>query len=95
MLDRETVLTLDQLQMGQTATVVALTSSGPTRRRFMDLGILPGTKIQIELRSPLRDPTAYNIKGAVIAIRREQASQIQISIDKDNNNDARPSSQNL
>lgn len=84
----ETVLTLDQLQVRQTAVVMALTNSGPSRRRFMDLGILPGTQIQMELKSPLGDPTAYRVRGAVIALRREQASQIQIVIDMENNHEA-------
>lgn len=86
----ETALTLDHLQAGQTAVVVALTNTGPSRRRFMDLGILPGTQIQIELRSPLGDPTAYRVRGAVIALRREQATQIQIVIDRKHNDDTQP-----
>lgn len=84
----ETVLTLDQLQLGQTAVVAALTNTGTSRRRFMDLGILPGTQMQIALRSPLGDPIAYRVRGAVIALRREQAAQIQIVIDKENNHNA-------
>jgi Fe2+ transport system protein FeoA len=54
----------------------------------MDLGILPGAQIQIELRSPLGDPTAYRVRGAVIALRREQASQIQIVINQENTDNA-------
>lgn len=72
--------TLDQLQHGQTATVVALTETGANRRRLMDLGILPGTCIVMEMKSPLGDPVAYRIRGAVIALRRQQARQIQVEL---------------
>lgn len=73
--------TLDKLLPGQAATVAALETTGASRRRLMDLGILPGTKLTAEMRSPLGDPTAYRIRGAVIALRREQARQIQITVD--------------
>ena len=73
--------TLDQLDFGQIATVTALNVGGANRRRLMDLGILPGTQLAVDLRSPLGDPTAYLIRGAVIALRREQAKQIEISLE--------------
>ncbi len=74
-------ITLAKLSPGQTASVVALSPNcrGAERRRFMDLGILPGTKITAEIRSPGGDPTAYNIRGALIALRRNQADMIQIA----------------
>ncbi|MCB0153338.1 MAG: ferrous iron transport protein A [Anaerolineae bacterium] len=54
-------------------------SRGAERRRFMDLGILPGTVITAEMISPSGDPTAYRVRGAVIGLRREQANLIQIT----------------
>jgi len=51
---------------------------GVERRRLMDLGVIPGTIIQNELTSPMGDPTAYRIRGAVIALRASQASKIHI-----------------
>ena len=44
----------------------------------MDLGIVPGTVVTVELESIGRDPVAYNIKGATIAIRKKNADQIYI-----------------
>jgi Fe2+ transport system protein FeoA len=77
----EEQLTLAQLQPGQAATVVELTSIGLNRRRMMDLGILPGTHIEVELISAGGDPTAYRIRGAVIALRKAQAQEIHITLD--------------
>ncbi|MCB9455949.1 MAG: ferrous iron transport protein A [Anaerolineaceae bacterium] len=73
-------ITLDQLQMGQIATVTTLNSTGLNRRRLLDLGILPGTAITVEMRSPLGDPTAYRVRGSVIALRREQSREIEITL---------------
>jgi DtxR family Mn-dependent transcriptional regulator len=44
----------------------------------MDLGVVPGTLVTAELESIGRDPVAYNIKGATIAIRKKNADQIYI-----------------
>ncbi len=72
---------LSQVGVGETAVVTKLapTCRGAERRRFMDLGILPGTQITAEIRSPGGDPTGYRIRGAVIALRREQANMIKVS----------------
>lgn len=74
-------LTLDEINDRQVALVTGLTSTGSDRRRMMDLGILPGARIEIAMTNPLGDPTAYLIRGAVIALRQEQAQKIQIVLD--------------
>jgi DtxR family Mn-dependent transcriptional regulator len=71
---------LSSLQPGEKGQVVALSPRlrGADRRRMMDLGILPGTTIDVEMASPSGDPTAYKIRGALIALRKEQAKLIQM-----------------
>ncbi len=71
---------LSSLDLGETAEVVAIShaSRGAERRRLFDLGILPGTKITAETRSPSGDPTAYIIRGALIALRQNQAKMIKV-----------------
>jgi DtxR family Mn-dependent transcriptional regulator len=71
---------LDALEAGQLAEVVQIAPSvqGPQRRRLLDLGILPGTPIAAEFRSPAGDPMAYRVRGALIALRRPQAQGIYI-----------------
>ncbi len=73
-------LTLTSLQPGESAEVVSISPKcrGLERRRFMDLGILRGTQITAEFHSPSQDPVAYRIRGALIALRREQANLIKI-----------------
>ncbi len=72
---------LSTLEVGEQARVVAISQAtrGPERRRLMDLGLLPGTLIEAGLRSPGGDPTAYVVRGALIALRREQADQISVT----------------
>lgn len=72
---------LSDLAAGETAEVREISHAlrGAERRRMLDLGILPGTLITAELNSPSGDPTAYRIRGAMIALRDNQARHIKIS----------------
>lgn len=72
--------TLAEAGRGETVRVLALSPAcqGPQRRRLLDLGVVPGTEITPELVSGGGDPVAYRIRGALIALRREQADWIEI-----------------
>ncbi len=71
---------LSAIAPGEAAEVVALaaTCRGAQRRRLLDLGVVPGTHVASELRGPSGDPTAYRIRGALIALRRDQAHHILV-----------------
>ncbi|MBL8131723.1 MAG: ferrous iron transport protein A [Anaerolineae bacterium] len=75
-----TQLTLDQLEIGSIAVVRRLNAGGAIRDRLMDMGLLPGTLVLAEFRSPLGDPVAYRIRGALIALRRSQAREVEIDL---------------
>jgi DtxR family Mn-dependent transcriptional regulator len=74
-------ISLSSLQVGEAAIVSHISPAcrGRERRRFLDLGILPGTRISAEFRSPSGDPVAYRIRGALIALRNGQAMLVKIS----------------
>jgi DtxR family Mn-dependent transcriptional regulator len=72
--------TLAGLAPGERGRVLHLAPScrGLQRRRLLDLGLLPGTEVAAELESPGGDPTAYRVRGSLIALRADQARMIQI-----------------
>jgi DtxR family Mn-dependent transcriptional regulator len=74
------VETLAVLRPGEAAEVVRISPAyqGPPRRRLLDLGVVPGTLITARLRSASGDPVGYEIRGALIALRREQAERILV-----------------
>jgi len=74
------LIPLWQLPHQQSAEIVLLDESvqGFTRRRFLDLGLTPGSKIQPELQNFFGDPRGYRVRGTLIALRREQAEQIKV-----------------
>lgn len=76
-------MALYYLPVGKTATVQSIQAEGITRRRMLDLGLIPGTKVEAIRVSPAGDPKAYRIRGAVIAFREEESSQILVSCKED------------
>lgn len=48
------------------------------KRRLLDIGLICGTEVECVGKSPCGDPKAYNIRGAIIAIRNEDCEEIPI-----------------
>ena len=72
---------LHQLQPGQRAVIVRIGGNGALRRRFAEMGIIRGETILVERVAPLGDPVAYLIKGYHLSLRKEEAAQIEVSLD--------------
>lgn len=77
----ENAVRLSSLASGEMAEVVAISQEcrGANRRRLLDLGILPGTSIEVDLESPMRDPIAYRVRNTSIALRNSLADLILIN----------------
>ena len=73
------VTTLNQLKEGQTATISGLLAKGSMRRRLQDIGLIEGTEVECVQKSPAGDPVAYRIRGALIALRSEDSSNILVA----------------
>lgn len=71
---------LNNLKPGQSAKIKELLSIGSIRRRLLDIGLIENTEVECLGRSPGGDPSAFLIRGAVIAIRSEDCINIMISI---------------
>ena len=72
---------LNEIKPGENATVVSVAVTDSLRRRLADLGLIPGTKVECVGVSPAGDPSAYLIRGAVIALRRRDCGGISIAGD--------------
>jgi DtxR family Mn-dependent transcriptional regulator len=71
---------LSSLAHGAPAKITALDEGcqGFTRRRFLDLGLTPGTEIVPELTNAFGEPRAYRLRGTLIALRHDQAGMIWV-----------------
>ena len=71
-------MTLDQVAIGDTCTVVKLNDTGETRRRIMDMGITKGARISVRKVAPLGDPIDVTVRGYHLSLRRSDAANIEV-----------------
>ena len=74
----EDARSLWQLAPGHRAWVGELSAQGELRRRLRALGFVPGAQVECLGKSPLGDPAAYRVRGAVVALRRRDAQLIAL-----------------
>ncbi len=73
-------ITLDKLDINKIATISNLDCKGDLRRRLLDLGLVNGTNIIAIFKSPMGNPIAYEVRGTIIALRKEDSRLINIQI---------------
>ncbi len=71
---------LNKLLPAQKAVVCHIKTTGSMKRRLLDIGLVSGTVVECIGISPMGDPKAYLIRGAVIAIRNEDSENICVKI---------------
>lgn len=71
---------LNKLPINCRGKVEKLNCDGNTRRRMLDLGIVKGTNVIPVLKSPFGDPIAFEIRGSVVALRKEISELIEVTL---------------
>ena len=56
-------MTIDDLKIGQSGTISQVGGAGPLRLRFLDMGLIPGTKVQLQKIAPMGDPIQIRLRG--------------------------------
>jgi ferrous iron transport protein A len=69
---------LADLELGEQATIVEISTPDPVRERLFDLGFVPGTLITLVRRAPLGDPMVYALRGVQMCLRGEEAARISV-----------------
>ena len=69
---------LNEMEPGQKTRIKEVRSHGRIRRRLLDIGLIENTEVECLGRSPGGDPSAFLIRGAVIALRSEDCRDIMI-----------------
>ena len=75
-----TVLTLDQLKVGQAGEVVGVDTSGSLGRRLLELGIVPGREVRVVRLAPLGDPIEVDLKSSLVSLRNYEAALVDVSL---------------
>ena len=71
-------MTLDHLKPGQGGTITVVGGQGALRRRLLDMGLTPKTKVLVRKVAPMGDPVELFLRGYVLTIRAEDAAKIEI-----------------
>ncbi len=71
--------TLDKLPLGQQAIIQTVGGEGILRRRLLDMGLTPRTRVMVRKRAPLGDPLEIFLRGYELTLRAEEAAKIEIA----------------
>lgn len=71
-------MTIDDLKIGQSGVIDQVGGEGPLRLRFLDMGLIPGTKVTLRKVAPMGDPIQIGVRGYELTIRREDAGKITL-----------------
>jgi ferrous iron transport protein A len=72
------MMTLDNVSTGKTVKIVRLNSTGPVKRRLMDMGLLKGVEATVLRIAPLGDPVELSVRGYDLSIRKSEAALIEV-----------------
>ncbi|MCM1262595.1 MAG: ferrous iron transport protein A [Butyrivibrio sp.] len=72
-------MTLDTLKIGQDAVITKVGGEGELRCRFLDMGLIPKTKVRVRKVAPMGDPIEIELRGYELTIRKEDARQIEVT----------------
>ena len=73
-------MSLDEIKLNEKAIIKKVECQGNIKRRLLDLGLVKGTKIVPILVSPVKDPRAFLVRGSIVAIREEEAENIEVTL---------------
>lgn len=71
---------LSTLRPGARARIVRVAGKGPVRRRIMDMGVVPGTLIEMKRVAPLGDPIEVIVRGYHLSLRKEEAGNVYVEV---------------
>ena len=73
-------MTLDILPIGESAMNTAVGGQGGLRRRLLDMGLIPKTRVRVEKVAPLGDPLELRVRGYSLSLRKEDAGKIEVEV---------------
>ncbi len=72
-------MTLDKLPVGKTGVIAAVGGQGALRRRLLDMGLTPGTRVTLRKIAPMGDPVELELRGYSLTLRKEDAAGIALA----------------
>ena len=73
-------MTLGELHIGQTATILQVGGEGALRQHFLDMGMIPGTDVTMVKYAPMGDPIQVLVQGYELTLRLADAEKIEVKL---------------
>lgn len=70
--------TAADLKFGEIGIISGIDGSHPSSRRILEVGFTPGQEIELISKAVFNDPLAFSVRGTIIAVRKNEASCIQL-----------------
>src|SRR5450432_448472 len=86
-------MNLAETRIGQVVTIEHVAGEGSFRRRLMELGLVPGTHVEVVGVAPLGDPLEILVRGGSLSIRRAEAQGVAVTLGEVTNAERLPSGQ--
>jgi len=77
---QDNIVLLSQLKRGQSGKIYDFIEESDTCARLEEMGVTPGEKVEIVRFAPLGDPIEIRIRGYLLAMRKEEAALIKVSL---------------
>lgn len=71
-------MTLNDVKTGNSAVIKTVGGEGALRRRLLDMGLTPKTKVTVVKVAPLGDPIELHLRGYSLTIRRDDAAKLEV-----------------
>ena len=71
-------MTLDQVKPGHSGVIVTVGGEGALRRRLLDMGLTPNTRVTVRKVAPMGDPIELFLRSYVLTLRKDDAAKIEI-----------------
>ena len=78
------VMTLAELEKGESRTVLSVRGESLVTRRLMEMGVIPGVAVRMVKSAPFGDPLEINVRGYSLALRRNEAQSVELQQVTDN-----------
>lgn len=71
-------MTLNEIKIGSSAVITAVGGEGALRCRFLDMGLIPHTRVVLQKVAPMGDPIEIMVRGYELTLRVEDAKKIEV-----------------
>jgi len=77
------IIRMRDMADNQTGLIKKVSATGEMGRRLREMGLVPGTPMQIQGRAPLKDPVAIKLRDFVLTLRNREADHILVEVEPD------------